>query len=57
MSDPIKVGDILPETVIGPFDAPSLARYAEVSGDAQSIASRRRAWRRRSGLPRRRYMA
>ncbi|MGJ0426502.1 MaoC family dehydratase [Methylocystis sp.] len=37
MSDPIKVGDILPETVIGPFDAPSLARYAEVSGDANPL--------------------
>jgi len=37
MSDPIKVGDILPETVIGPFDAPSLVRYAEVSGDANPL--------------------
>ncbi len=37
MSDPIKVGDKLPETVIGPFDAPSLARYAEVSGDANPL--------------------
>jgi acyl dehydratase len=33
MSDEIKVGDKLPETVIGPFDAQALARYAEVSGD------------------------
>lgn len=33
MSAPIKVGDKLPETVIGPFDAQALARYAEVSGD------------------------
>jgi len=30
---PINVGDKLPETVIGPFDAQALARYAEVSGD------------------------
>ncbi|MGJ0534758.1 MaoC family dehydratase [Methylocystis sp.] len=37
MSDPIKVGDKLPETVIGPFDAPSLTRYAEVSGDANPL--------------------
>lgn len=37
MSDPIKVGDKLPESVIGPFDAPSLARYAEVSGDANPL--------------------
>ncbi|HEY8125015.1 MAG TPA: MaoC family dehydratase [Methylocystis sp.] len=37
MSDPIKVGDKLPETVIGPFDASSLARYAEVSGDANPL--------------------
>ncbi|CCJ06200.1 MaoC family dehydratase [Methylocystis sp. SC2] len=37
MSEPIKVGDKLPETVIGPFDAPSLARYAEVSGDANPL--------------------
>ncbi|MBG0798305.1 hypothetical protein IYX23_11560 [Methylocystis sp. L43] len=37
MSDPIKVGDKLPETVIGPFDAPSLVRYAEVSGDANPL--------------------
>jgi acyl dehydratase len=37
MSDPIKVGDKLPETVIGPFDAPSLARYAAVSGDANPL--------------------
>jgi acyl dehydratase len=29
----IKVGDKLPETVIGPFDAGALARYAAVSGD------------------------
>lgn len=29
----IKVGDKLPETTIGPFDAAALARYAEVSGD------------------------
>ena len=33
MSAPISVGDKLPETTIGPFDAPALARYAEVSGD------------------------
>lgn len=33
MSEPIKVGDKLPETIIGPFDAQALARYAEVSGD------------------------
>jgi acyl dehydratase len=37
MSGDIKVGDTLPETVIGPFDAPSLARYAEVSGDANPL--------------------
>ena len=37
MSVPITVGDILPESVIGPFDAPSLARYAEVSGDANPL--------------------
>ncbi len=37
MSDPIKVGDKLPESVIGPFDAPSLMRYAEVSGDANPL--------------------
>lgn len=33
MSAPVKVGDKLPETVIGPFDAAALARYAAVSGD------------------------
>lgn len=33
MSDEIKVGDRLPDMVIGPFDADALARYAEVSGD------------------------
>jgi acyl dehydratase len=33
MSGEIKIGDKLPETVIGPFDAEALARYAEVSGD------------------------
>lgn len=33
MSDEIKIGDKLPESVIGPFDADALARYAEVSGD------------------------
>lgn len=33
MSEDIKVGDKLPETVIGPFDAAALTRYAEVSGD------------------------
>lgn len=33
MSAAIKIGDRLPETVIGPFDAQDLARYAEVSGD------------------------
>jgi acyl dehydratase len=37
MSGAIKVGDTIPETVIGPFDAPSLARYAEVSGDANPL--------------------
>ncbi len=37
MSDPIRVGDKLPESVIGPFDAPSLARYAEVSGDENPL--------------------
>ncbi|WP_292531637.1 MaoC family dehydratase [Methylocystis sp.] len=37
MSDAIKVGDQLPETVIGPFDASSLVRYAEVSGDANPL--------------------
>ncbi len=33
MSEAIKVGDKLPEKVIGPFDAAALARYAQVSGD------------------------
>jgi acyl dehydratase len=33
MSGAIKVGDKLPEMVIGPFDAPALQRYATVSGD------------------------
>jgi acyl dehydratase len=33
MSGDIKVGDKLPETVIGPFDAAALERYAAVSGD------------------------
>jgi len=33
MSGDIKVGDKLPETVIGPFDAAALQRYAAVSGD------------------------
>jgi acyl dehydratase len=33
MSAPVRVGDKLPETVIGPFDAQALARYAQVSGD------------------------
>jgi acyl dehydratase len=33
VSGDIKVGDKLPETVIGPFDAQALARYAEISGD------------------------
>ncbi|MCC3245186.1 MaoC family dehydratase [Methylocystis sp. WRRC1] len=33
MSVAIKVGDKLPETVIGPFDAQALERYAAVSGD------------------------
>ncbi len=33
MTEPVKVGDKLPEAVIGPFDALALARYAEVSGD------------------------
>ncbi|ULO23472.1 MaoC family dehydratase [Methylocystis sp. SB2] len=37
MSDLIKVGDKLPESVIGPFDAPALERYAEVSGDANPL--------------------
>lgn len=37
MSEALKVGDKIPETVIGPFDAPSLARYAEVSGDANPL--------------------
>jgi acyl dehydratase len=37
MSDPVKVGDKLPETIIGPFDATSLERYAEVSGDANPL--------------------
>ncbi len=37
MSGDIKVGDTLPETIIGPFDAPALARYAEVSGDANPL--------------------
>lgn len=37
MSDPVKVGDKLPEIIIGPFDAPSLERYAEVSGDANPL--------------------
>ena len=37
MSEAVKVGDKIPETVIGPFDAPSLARYAEVSGDANPL--------------------
>jgi acyl dehydratase len=37
MSDAIKVGDQLPETLIGPFDASSLVRYAEVSGDANPL--------------------
>jgi acyl dehydratase len=33
MSAGIRVGDKLPETVIGPFDAMALVRYAEISGD------------------------
>jgi acyl dehydratase len=33
MTAEIRVGDKLPETVVGPFDAAALARYAEVSGD------------------------
>ncbi|MBM3561591.1 MAG: hypothetical protein FJX48_00255 [Alphaproteobacteria bacterium] len=37
MSGGVKVGDTLPETIIGPFDAPALARYAEVSGDANPL--------------------
>lgn len=37
MSGGVKVGDTLPEKIIGPFDAPSLARYAEVSGDANPL--------------------
>ena len=37
MSGDVKVGDQLPETVIGPFDASSLVRYAEVSGDANPL--------------------
>jgi len=33
MSEVVKVGDRVPEVVIGPFDAGALARYAQVSGD------------------------
>lgn len=33
MSARVSVGDRLPETVVGPFDAADLARYAQVSGD------------------------
>jgi acyl dehydratase len=33
MSAPLKIGDKTPDVAIGPFDAASLARYAEVSGD------------------------
>jgi acyl dehydratase len=33
MSETVKIGDKLPEVVIGPFDAEALARYAQVSGD------------------------
>ena len=31
------IGEKLPETRIGPFDAAALARYAEVSGDANPL--------------------
>jgi acyl dehydratase len=37
MSALAAVGDKLPETIIGPFDAQALARYAEVSGDANPL--------------------
>jgi acyl dehydratase len=37
MSALAAVGDKLPETTIGPFDASALARYAEVSGDANPL--------------------
>jgi acyl dehydratase len=33
VSGEIRLGDKLPETTIGPFDAAALARYAAVSGD------------------------
>ncbi|GLI91869.1 MaoC family dehydratase [Methylocystis echinoides] len=33
MSGEIRLGDKLPETTIGPFDAAALERYAAVSGD------------------------
>lgn len=29
----IRIGDKLPDTIVGPFDADALARYAQVSGD------------------------
>ena len=37
MSALAAVGDKLPETIIGPFDAQALARYAEVSDDANPL--------------------
>jgi len=37
MSALAAVGEKLPETIIGPFDASALARYAEVSGDANPL--------------------
>lgn len=37
MSALAAIGDKLPETIIGPFDAQALARYAEVSGDANPL--------------------
>jgi acyl dehydratase len=33
VSAPVQIGDRLPETIIGPFDAEALVRYAQVSGD------------------------
>ena len=37
MSALAAVGDKVPEVIIGPFDAQALARYAEVSGDANPL--------------------
>jgi acyl dehydratase len=37
MSALAAVGEKLPETIIGPFDASALSRYAEVSGDANPL--------------------